>query len=872
MTERDDPAMPADGPDYDGSVYDDLLEAEIARLPHGVVRVDALGTVRAANPAAAALLGQPSAMLVGRDFFRDLVPGANVPRGRGRFLAGLRGGRLDAGGRFALDRAEGPVRFDLRMRTDAPAREAWITLDSVEALAPRDAGRGAAAVERRERAEPVDVSVCEREPIHIPGSIQPDAVLLVADATDLRILAHSANVAEAFPGRATKLLGCPLDRLLPLAFVSRLREALAKGRLGGDQTIADRVYPDGAPACLAVAHAQAGRVLVELEGIPDRPGDFGSAHPSNAGPAVARLRAAQTVAEAAEATAREVRAMTGFDSVLVYRFDADWNGEAIAEAKAAAWSRSLLGLHFPASDIPAQARALYLRSRSRFVTDRDAEPVPILGDAALAETPVDLTFAQHRSLSPIHLEYQRNLGVNGSMSASIIVGGVLWGLLIGHHRRPLYVPPETRATASLMAEALAMRVQEIEGRRLWEAQQAHLAAEGRLVRRLTRSDDYVAALTDGDTTMLDLFEAEGAAIATEDGVTVIGLTPDPEAVCALRDWLRATVPPGEAGYSTHGLSAAYPPATTFADRASGLAAVFIDESRRNLLLWFRPEVPSTVSWGGDPRKPVTPGNESAPILPRRSFERWVEERRGFSKPWAAWQLSFATSLAQVVEGVVLRQRRTIIELTGLLADRERALEQKDVLSREIDHRVKNSLQIVSAFLQMQQRQTKDPEARQAFAETSARVMSVARVHDSLYQAESIEDVDLGQTIENLCRDLSGMAGDGHSIGITAESGVMVPYRKAVALSLIATELVTNAFKYAFREAAGGHIAVSISDRGDGRVRLRVCDDGEGLPDGWTERKPRGTGLGMKLVRAMLDQINATLEVANEKGACFTIDA
>jgi two-component sensor histidine kinase len=269
---------------------------------------------------------------------------------------------------------------------------------------------------------------------------------------------------------------------------------------------------------------------------------------------------------------------------------------------------------------------------------------------------------------------------------------------------------------------------------------------------------------------------------------------------------------------------------------------------------------------------VASGNDAAPILPRRSFERWVEERRGFSKPWAEWQLSFATSLAQVVDGVVLRQRRTIVELTGLLADRERALEQKDVLSREIDHRVKNSLQIVSAFLQMQQRQTKDPDARQAFAETSARVMSVARVHDSLYQAESIEDVDLGQTIENLCRDLSGMAGDNHSIGITADARVMVPYRKAVALSLIATELVTNAFKYAFREAGGGHIAVSVSDQGGGRVRIRICDDGEGLPEGWAERKPRGTGLGMKLVRAMLDQIDATLEVANDPGACFTVNA
>ncbi|MCJ2018949.1 GAF domain-containing protein [Methylobacterium sp. E-065] len=843
-----------------------------ARPPAGIVRIDDVGIVIEADPAAADLLGHSTVTLAGRRLFDDLVPGADVPRGRGRFLAGVRRGHVDVRGRFGLDRDTGPVCLDLHVASD-PGRNNY----RVELVPVVSAPAHAAAevvVERRERAEPVDVTACEREPIHVPGSVQPDAVLLVADPGDLRIVAHSANFGDAFPHRSATLVGGTLDGILPSGFVARVRQAHAANGLAEGRTVCGTLCLDPAEgaAFLAVAHARADRVLVELEAVPDRPGDFGPAHPYDAGVSVARLRAARTVAEVAEATANEVRAVTGFECVLVYRFDADWNGEAIAEDKVADWSRSLLGLHFPASDIPAQARALYLRSRSRFVTDRDAEPVALIGDAGLAGKPIDLTFAKHRSLSPIHLEYQRNLGVNGSMSASIIVDGALWGLLIGHHRRPHYVTPEGRTAAGLLAEALAMRVQEIEGRRLWEAQQAHLAAEGRLVRQLTRSDDYVAALTTGETTMLDLFEAGGAAVVSDGTVAIVGLAPEPDAVLALRDWLLANRPPEETGFSTHAMAAAYPPAEAFADRASGVVAVFVDEARRNLLLWFRPEVPSTVSWGGDPRKPVAAGSGSAPVLPRRSFERWVEERRGMSRPWAEWQVSFATSLAQVVEGIVLRQRRTIDELTGLLADKERALEQKDVLSREIDHRVKNSLQIVSAFLQMQQRQTKDPDAKQAFAETSARVMSVARVHDSLYQAENVEDVDLGQTIEVLCRDLSGMAGDGQTVGITADAKVMVPYRKAVALSLIATELVTNAFKYASTDAGKGHVEVSVRDEGDGRVRVRVCDDGEGLPEGWAERKPKGTGLGMKLVRAMLDQIDARLEVANTPGACFTVHA
>ena len=304
---------------------------------------------------------------------------------------------------------------------------------------------------------------------------------------------------------------------------------------------------------------------------------------------------------------------------------------------------------------------------------------------------------------------------------------------------------------------------------------------------------------------------------------MIGRTPPSEMVTAITGWLRARVPAGETGYCSNSFTTEYLDAAPYREIASGLLAAFLDESRENLLLWFRPEVPSTVTWGGDPRKPVLAGSGPVAVLPRRSFERWIEERTGFANPWADWQLQLAGSLAEAVEGVVLRQRRKIDDLTSLLAEKERLLEQKDLLTREIDHRVKNSLQIVSAFLQMQRRQISDGPARQAFADTSARVMSVARVHDSLYQADRVDEVDLGQTIENLCNDLAGLAGDGHAVDLTAEPGLMVPYRKAVALSLIATELVTNAFQVRGqpgRRRTGGGLRLGLRSRRDPAPGLR----------------------------------------------------
>lgn len=797
-----------------------------------------------------------------------------MPSFHGRFLSGLRRGRLDETFEFVFGRMPQPLRARIHLRASATPGRYWLVITALENVgAGRSREAVMAAVGRRVRAEPVDPGLCEREPIHIPGSIQPNAVMLAADAETLAILVHSANIADVLDDDGTALDGRHLSEVLPAGFVALVQAGIAAGSLEDGRLLRQAVTLASRPddRFYAVAHVRSGRVIVELERAPDRPDDFGSATPLETELAVVRLRGAESLDEAARIVASEIRVLTGFESVLVYRFDADWNGEAIAEDMIPGWQRPLIGLRFPSSDIPAQARALYHKAKSRFVIDRDCVPVPLVAGKAAGNGPIDLTFAQNRTLSPIHLEYQRNLGVNGSMSISILVEGRLWGLMIGHHRQPHYVAPETRAASTVLTDAFAMRVQEIEAHRRWAEQQAHLDIQGRLVRGLAQSDDFVQALTIGSSTLLDQFEVGGAGIVSEGYVSLIGACPTEKEVLALADWLREALPPGQPSYTSDTLSSAHARAGAYADTASGLLAAFVDAERQHLLLWFRPEVPSTVTWGGDPRKPVIAGSGSVAVLPRRSFERWVEERRGVATPFAHWQISLAEQLAQTVEGVVLRQRRKIEELTELLVEKERLLAQKDLLTREIDHRVKNSLQIVSAFLHMQRRQITDPAARQAFSETSGRVMSVARVHDSLYQAGSVEEVDLGQTIENLCKDLAGLAGNQHKVELTADPGLMVPYQKAVSLSLIATELVTNAFKYAGSPERGARVNVSVSAVESG-VTLKVCDDGEGLPPGWDTGKAKGTGLGMKLVRAMLDQINARIEVENVPGACFIVYA
>lgn len=858
-----------------------LLDSEgLEALDLGIVQVGADGTVGFANQAACRMFGLSGQDFLRRDFFRDIAPSANMPAFYGRVLEGVRRGRLDESFPFVFGFDPEPIRVQVQIASDREPDRYWIALRVVDRIAPSRHREAVLAVDQRARAEPVDPSLCEREPIHAPGSVQSHTVLLAADPATLTVTACSDNAAEAFDRGAPDLLGRRLGDILPSDLVSAIEPALVDGTLNAPLSLRRVIHLGHEKRPFAVAvHVQADHLVLELEMAPARPEDFGAARPGQIQEAVGRLRRSGTLASAARAAAQDIRALTGFERVLIYRFDADWNGEAIAEAKSPDWDESLLGLLFPASDIPAQARALYTKSHGRFVVDRDAPPAPLLTTPAAGNRPVDLTFAQSRSLSPIHLEYQRNLGVNGSMSLSILVEGRLWGLAIGHHRQPHYVAPDTRAAAAAVADAYALRLHELEVQEQWRQQQAHVAAETSLLHQMAAEDDFVLALSQGPTTLLDLFQATGAAIVRGRSVTALGHTPALKDIETLADWLRQH-PPSANAFATDRLSDAYEPAKAYADVASGVLAAFVNGARADLLLWFKPEVVSTVIWGGDPRKPVLAEARSGMVLPRRSFERWVEERRRHSTPWPDWQVRIAETLAAGIEGMALRQSRKIAELSAkqdelvaLLLDKERLLAQKDVLTREIDHRVKNSLQIVAAFLQMQGRAVADPAARQAFSETYARVMSVARVHDSLYQSEEVEEVDLGQTIENLCNDLAAGVGGAREIELKAEPGIRVPYKTGVALSLIATELITNAFKYAYAPDVEGGVQVSVRAEAGGGVKLSVCDQGQGLPEDWAMQPSRqGAGLGMKLIRALLDQVGARIETENSPGACFNVFA
>ncbi|KMM47263.1 histidine kinase [Cellulomonas sp. A375-1] len=514
-----------------------------------------------------------------------------------------------------------------------------------------------------EPGEPVDLDNCAREPIHVPGSVQPHGVLLAVTEPELVVEHVSANVADLLGRSVQDTLGADLDAVLGSEPAEQIRAHVRTfGNLRQrNPLVVVAATPDGPREVDAVLHrvvvGDRTLLVVELEASTGpRPFSFPNTYQA-VRDALERLSASQSLAELYDVAAHEVRALTGFDRVMIYRFDAEYNGEVVAEAKRADLN-SFLGLHYPASDIPPQARALYEQSWIRLIADVGYTPAPLVPgvDAATGE-PLDLTHSVLRSVSPIHLEYLGNMGVAASMSISLLRDGRLWGLVACHHYSGPHHPPYgVRAAAEFLGSSLSLR---LVARAEEDELQAALAAEATLVRLLIASRDAAHTLGDAlvgrtasGVSLLELVPAQGVVVFGDDTRSVEGVVPDDPS--PLREWIAAQ--PEDVTARTE-LSAQEPALADALPGVAGLLAVRLPEDRA--IVWLRREAVHDVSWGGDPQNKAIARREGDEVRlsPRKSFEKWTQTIRGRSAPWTAQELRSVTDLRRrLLETLLLRTR------------------------------------------------------------------------------------------------------------------------------------------------------------------------------------------------------------------------
>ena len=504
------------------------------------------------------------------------------------------------------------------------------------------------------------LTTCDAEPIHVPGAIQPHGVLLALD-DEQHVVVCSVNVETMLGVSTDEALGRPLAALVGSDLAARVAARRDEGHPSDPMVVVLGKPATGELGGQQVdvrVHASGDRVVVELESSPTR--GLGAVGYRSARTAMTRLAAAASLPELTDLLAGEVRELTGFDRVMVYRFDAEWNGEVVAETRREDLN-PFLGLHYPASDIPAQARRLYELNPIRLIADVGYVPVPLtpLLDPVTRD-PLDLSHAGLRSVSPIHVEYLANMGVTASMSISILIDDQLWGLIACHHYSGAHRPgQEARSAAEFVTQVASHLVAHRERADARDAAVLTRGAMAHLAARLSGSDDDVLDALFADAALLDVFDATGAANMFQGTLRTRGVVPDRATLHAIADALNE---PGSYLSSTDHLAALDARFAAVADIASG--ALRVGSVGEQWGLWFRPERRQVVDWGGDPTNKRLAAEEGADVRlsPRKSFEKWREVMSCHGVPWEPWHLEAAEELGRTINSLLLLRSREQIAM------------------------------------------------------------------------------------------------------------------------------------------------------------------------------------------------------------------
>ncbi|PHM07494.1 ATP-binding protein [Nostoc sp. 'Peltigera malacea cyanobiont' DB3992] len=725
------------------------------------------------------------------------------------------------------------------------------------------------------------LKVCSDESVYAPGYIQPYGMLLMLQEPQLTILQISENVEQFFGISAEALLGQPLQRLFSGAQVRQLAGYLAEDNLElcnpfelKTRRVAEIDGEQKNQAFTGVMYRVVNGLIVELEPVRSLKSidSIQSYHRLQA--VIANFRNATSLTNLAQTLAREVKTMTGFDRVMIYRFLADDSGVVIAEEKQG-HLESYLGLHYLAIDIAEPARKLFCRNWMRFIPDINYTPVCLIPtNHPSTDTPLDLSNSVLRGVFPCHIEYLHNMGVTGSMTISLINDKGLWGLIACHHYSPKLVDYETRKACEFLGQFASIEVVHQQDRESDVYRTQVKAIQDQLQQTLLQESNFIEQVLIRNTSyLLDLVHAQGAGILLDGHLTLVGQTPSATQVQELVMWL--VQHNGERVFATDSVSRLYPEAEAFKDQASGILAISIlfNHAKRKSyqIIWFRPEQIQTVNWAGKPQDTVTI-NEigEMQLSPRKSFAMWKETVRETSLAWEVAEVEAATEMRNTLMLAVLEFSQIALE---------QAAEQAAIANRaksqflaKMSHELRTPLNAILGFTQLMNRSDKIPSEFQEDLGIISRsgeylltlindVLEMSKIEaGQLHLTEN--SFDLHQLIHSI-RDMVALEALDKGIDLRTEQHSSVPryvYGDESKLRQILLNLLSNAIKF----TTTGSVTLRLQAL-NGRVDSISTDDSKPIITLHLEVEDTGCGIAQSDIEAVFQAFTQTESGRQAKG-------
>ena len=674
----------------------------------------------------------------------------------------------------------------------------------------------------------VDLTNCDREPIHLLGRVQSYGAL-VAVSSDWIVQHASENLEEILGTSHEQAMGRPLNELIVSDGFDRIRQNLrsVEGPNGTIRLFGVVLRATGRTFDLSV-HQSGRHLILEFEPKGEQRGRDVM---SEVYPQIAALRRDQSMTVLARDAARGLQAMCGFDSVMLYQFQPDHSGRVMAEVRKDGKAR-YDGMMFPASDIPVQARALYKRSLLRLIADVNDPGSPIRPGINLDGSPLDLSLAVTRSVSPIHIEYLRNMGVEASMSVSIMKDGELWGLFACHHHSPRYIDYERRTAIEMYAHLFSYELTRHEDVRRKKAEADTSRLQTLLMGHMANGRELSESLLAVSEEIKNVIPHDGLVLFENEEFNATGSVPTEEQFTDVARRLDQAI--GSATFVTDTLNTLHPPASEYAEVAAGLIAIPISKRPRDYLVLLRRQISETVNWAGDPTKPMSYGPNGARLTPRKSFEVWKETVSGRCAPWTVEERHAAELLRTVLLEIFLK----VTDAANL--ERQRNQEQQQLLISELNHRVRNILNLMRGLLAQSRASARSLEE---FTENlDGRIHALARAHDQL-TAEHWEPASLKELIR--CEFAAYANGKSKRVKVDGPDAMITP-RAYTTLALVLHEMVTNSVKYGALCDESGSITLTLER-----------DTGDGLLISWIERggppvqPPTRRGFGSMIIESSI---------------------